>query len=147
MASDGSRVSKFSFETSWCTPKIEPSARHLPISGWCQALFLLFLPHPNDPSGYILRIECDSAMYHSSATAKERDVYRQKYLESRGGIFERIWSRNWWKNPSAEIERIDHKVKDFMKSEKIREQILVLEYRNIKKQLLVKEVRHYILIY
>ena len=60
------------------------------------------------------------------------------------GTIERIWSRNWWKNPSAEIERIDQKVKDIMKSEKIREQILVLEQRNIKKQLLVKEVRHYI---
>ena len=43
------------------------------------------------------------------------------------GTIERIWSRNWWKNPSAEIERIDQKVKDIMKSEKIREQILVLE--------------------
>ena len=74
-----------------------------------------------------MRIECDSAMYHSSATAKERDVYRQKHLESRGWTIERIWSRNRWKNPSAEIERIDQKVKDIMKSEKIREQILVLK--------------------
>ena len=85
----------------------------------------LAITHPNDASRYILGIECDGAMYHSSANAKERDVYRQKYLESRGWTIERIWSRNWWKNPSAEIERIDQKVKDIMKSEKIREQILV----------------------
>ena len=85
----------------------------------------LAITHPNDTSRYILGIECDGAMYHSSANAKERDVYRQKYLESRGWTIERIWSRNWWKNPSAEIERIDQKVKDIMKSEKIREQILV----------------------
>ena len=85
----------------------------------------LAITHPNDASRYILGIECDGAMYHSSANAKERDVYRQKYLESRGWTIERIWSRNWWKNPSAEIERIDQKVKDIMKSEKVREQILV----------------------
>ena len=85
----------------------------------------LAITHPNDSSRYILGIECDGAMYHSSANAKESDVYRQKFLESRGWTIERIWSRNWWKNPSAEIERIDQKVKDIMKSEKIREQILV----------------------
>ncbi|WP_301246351.1 AAA domain-containing protein [Paenibacillus vandeheii] len=56
--------------------------------------------HPNDSSRYILGIECDGAMYHSSPSARERDVYRQRYLESRGWIIERIWSRNWWKNPA-----------------------------------------------
>ncbi|MFP3436056.1 hypothetical protein SB781_40525, partial [Paraburkholderia sp. SIMBA_061] len=37
--------------------------------------------HPNDSSRYILGIECDGAMYHSSPSARERDVYRQRYLE------------------------------------------------------------------
>lgn len=32
--------------------------------------------HPHDSSRYILGIECDGAKYHSSANAKERDVYR-----------------------------------------------------------------------
>ena len=83
----------------------------------------LAIVDPNDPSKYILGIECDGAMYHSSANAKERDVYRQRFLESRGWTIERIWSRNWWRNPSAEIERIDQKVKELMKSKDVREKI------------------------
>lgn len=70
---------------------------------------------PNDSSRYILGIECDGAMYHSSPSARERDVYRQKYLESRGWKIERIWSRNWWKNPHKEIERIDGVIKEFVR--------------------------------
>lgn len=84
----------------------------------------LAIVHPHDPSRYILGIECDGAMYHSSANAKERDVYRQRFLENRGWTIERIWSRNWWKNPSAEIERIDQRVKELLKSGEVRERIL-----------------------
>lgn len=77
--------------------------------------------HPIDSSRYILGIECDGAMYHISANAMERDVYRQRFLESRGWTIERIWSRNWWRNASAEIERIDQKVKELLKSDMVRE--------------------------
>lgn len=83
----------------------------------------LAILHPHDSSRYILGIECDGAMYHSSANAKERDVYRQRFLESRGWTIERIWSRNWWKNASAEVERIDQKVKELMRSEEVREKV------------------------
>lgn len=76
--------------------------------------------HPNDHSRYILGIECDGAMYHSSPSARERDVYRQRYLESRGWTIERIWSRNWWKDPITEIERIDRRIKELVRKEEIR---------------------------
>jgi len=39
-------------------------------------------------------------MYHSSPSGRERDVSRQRYLESRGWIIEMIWSSNFsliWK--------------------------------------------------
>ena len=55
---------------------------------------------------YVLGIECDGKLYHSSATARERDYHRQKYLESRGWIIHRIWSTNWWADRSREIEKI-----------------------------------------
>ncbi|GAE95261.1 DNA helicase related protein [Gracilibacillus boraciitolerans JCM 21714] len=67
---------------------------------------------PNDPSKYVLGIECDGAMYHSSPAARERDIYRQRFLESKGWKIERVWSRNWWKDPFGEIERIDRVVKE-----------------------------------
>ncbi|MGE8021522.1 AAA domain-containing protein [Peribacillus frigoritolerans] len=82
--------------------------------------------HPNDRSRYILGVECDGAMYHSSPSARERDVYRQRYLESRGWKIERIWSRNWWRNPVNEIERIDRRIKELVRDEEVRE---VLEVR------------------
>ncbi|MGP4072881.1 DUF559 domain-containing protein [Piscibacillus sp. B03] len=66
---------------------------------------------PNDPSKYVLGIECDGAMYHSAPSARERDIYRQRYLESKGWTIERIWSRNWWNDPNSEIERIDQTIK------------------------------------
>jgi very-short-patch-repair endonuclease len=81
--------------------------------------------HPNDSSRYILGVECDGAMYHSSQNAKERDVYRQKFLESRGWTIERIWSRNWWKSPGSEIERIHERVKELLKSEEVRGKVAV----------------------
>ncbi len=83
----------------------------------------LAIVDPNDPSKYLLGIECDGAMYHSSPSAKERDVYRQKFLEDRGWKIERIWSRNWWKNRSGEIERIEHVIKELIKKQKVAELI------------------------
>lgn len=55
---------------------------------------------------YILGIECDGKLYHSSATARERDYHRQRYLESRGWRIHRIWSTNWWSNKDNEIRKI-----------------------------------------
>ena len=55
---------------------------------------------------YILGIECDGKLYHSSKSARERDYHRKKYLESRGWRIHRIWSTNWWKNPKQEINKI-----------------------------------------
>ncbi|MFC4025584.1 AAA domain-containing protein [Oceanobacillus longus] len=81
--------------------------------------------HPSDNSRYILGIECDGAMYHSSPSARERDVYRQRYLESRGWIIERIWSRNWWKNPVNEIERIDQRIKELVRKEEVQDGLKV----------------------
>ena len=83
----------------------------------------LAVVHPNNPQKYILGIECDGAMYHSSASAKERDVYRQRFLESKGWKITRIWSRNWWKNSTAEIERIDQMIKQIIKEENLKKQL------------------------
>lgn len=59
-------------------------------------------------SKYILGIECDGALYHSSKSARERDIHRQKFLESRGWKIVRIWSKDWWSNPEKEIEKIEN---------------------------------------
>ncbi|WP_345775209.1 DUF559 domain-containing protein [Mycoplasma sp. ATU-Cv-703] len=60
----------------------------------------------HDQTKYILGIECDGKFYHSSQTARERDIHKQAYLESRGWKIHRIWSPNWWRNKNAEIQKI-----------------------------------------
>ncbi|PTM59855.1 AAA domain-containing protein [Desmospora activa] len=77
----------------------------------------LAIVHPQDPERYLLGIECDGAMYHSSSDARERDVYRQEFLEAKGWTITRIWSRNWWRNPAREMERIDHTIKRMLQQE------------------------------
>ncbi|MCM3409550.1 AAA domain-containing protein [Metabacillus litoralis] len=85
----------------------------------------LAVVHPNQPEKYIIGIECDGAMYHSAPSAKERDVYRQRFLETKGWKITRIWSRNWWKNSSAEIEKIDQLVKKLVKEESLKKEVMV----------------------
>ncbi|MEH7504057.1 hypothetical protein V7152_18915 [Neobacillus drentensis] len=77
-----------------------------------------------NPNGVSMKISNSLRFDPNSANAKERDVYRQRFLESRGWTIERIWSRNWWKNSSTEIERIDQKVKELSKSEVLREKVV-----------------------
>lgn len=62
--------------------------------------------YDRNSSQYILGIECDGAAYHSSKFARERDIHRQRYLESRGWRIMRIWSKDWWENPDKEIKKI-----------------------------------------
>jgi hypothetical protein len=45
----------------------------------------LAVVHPDDPSRYILAIECDGATFYSAKSTRERDVMRQEFLESTGG--------------------------------------------------------------
>jgi very-short-patch-repair endonuclease len=55
---------------------------------------------------YVLGIECDGKLYAVTASARERDYHRQKYLESRGWKIKRIWSMDWWRDPEREIYKI-----------------------------------------
>jgi very-short-patch-repair endonuclease len=49
-----------------------------------------------DPNRYILGIECDGATYHSSRTARDRDLLRQEVLQRRGWRIHRVWSTEWF---------------------------------------------------
>ena len=55
---------------------------------------------------YLLGIECDYSAYKSSDSILERDVYRNKFLESRGWKIMRVWSRDWWLNKTKVINNI-----------------------------------------
>lgn len=55
---------------------------------------------------YILGIEFDTKLFEAGYRSRERDYFRQKYMESRGWNIYRVWSMNWWKAKDLEIERI-----------------------------------------
>lgn len=68
--------------------------------------------HPNDNNRYVLGIECDGATFHSARSVRERDVMRQQFLEGNGWKIERVWSRNWWRNPDKEIDKLESTIKN-----------------------------------
>ncbi len=55
---------------------------------------------------YLLGIMIDKDAFASSASPLERDVYKPKFLESRGWRIMRIWSRDWWLYPHKVIKAI-----------------------------------------
>ncbi|MDQ6892321.1 MAG: DUF3320 domain-containing protein [Acidobacteriota bacterium] len=55
---------------------------------------------------FICGIECDGVAYHSSETARDRDRLRQQVLEGRGWKLLRVWSTDWFKDRSGQIERM-----------------------------------------
>jgi very-short-patch-repair endonuclease len=55
---------------------------------------------------YQLGIECEGRNYFLGRSAKEREVYRPALLEQRGWTLHRVWLRNYFLDPDAEIERI-----------------------------------------
>ncbi len=59
---------------------------------------------PKNPGNFLLGIECDGATYHSQRSARDRDILRQKVLESLNWEIHRIWSTDWFKNSNNEIK-------------------------------------------
>jgi superfamily I DNA and/or RNA helicase/very-short-patch-repair endonuclease/KaiC/GvpD/RAD55 family RecA-like ATPase len=62
-----------------------------------------------------IAIECDGAKYHSSREAYLYDRHRQKILEDHGFVFHRIWSTNWWDNPSRETKKLIYFIEKIIK--------------------------------
>ena len=61
---------------------------------------------PVESCGYLAGIECDGATYHSSLSARDNDIVRQKILESYGWNIYRIWSTNWFKDSNKELQKL-----------------------------------------
>jgi very-short-patch-repair endonuclease len=66
----------------------------------------LAVRHPDTPGTFLLGIECDGASYHSSKSARDRDILRQKVLEGLGWIIYRIWSTDWFRDPAGQTRKL-----------------------------------------
>lgn len=60
---------------------------------------------------FLVGIEFDDVAYRSSSNVLERDVFRSAFMQSRGWTMLRVWSRDFWLNPTKVIERIDKEAK------------------------------------
>jgi hypothetical protein len=67
--------------------------------------------HPGWPYGYIMGVECDGATYHSAPSVRERDQLRQEILENLGWRLYRIWSTDWFSDPTGETEKLKIAIK------------------------------------
>ncbi|MCI0628190.1 MAG: DUF3320 domain-containing protein [Acidobacteria bacterium] len=66
----------------------------------------LAIHDPRDRTRYILGIECDGATYHSSRTARDRDLLRQQILRDKGWRLHRVWSTDWFRDKEKALEAI-----------------------------------------
>ena len=74
--------------------------------------------NPDLPGSYLVGVECDGAMYHSSAYARERDKIRQKVLEGLGWTLLRVWSTDWWNNPGKSLESLHEELESRLESDR-----------------------------
>lgn len=75
----------------------------------------LAVKDPERPGRYILAVECDGATYHSARSARDRDRLRQGVLETLGWRFHRIWSTDWFRNPTRELEKTVAAIEEALK--------------------------------
>ena len=62
--------------------------------------------HPQAPGVFLLGVECDGAMYHSSKTARDRDRLRHEVLEGLGWTIHHIWGTSWFRHREDEAFKL-----------------------------------------
>ena len=62
--------------------------------------------HADCPIGFIAGVECDGASFHRGLTVRDRDRIRQSVLEGLGWKIYRIWSTDWFADPTRELSRL-----------------------------------------
>lgn len=70
--------------------------------------------HPDAPGTFLAGIECDGATYHRSATARDRDKLRESVLCGLGWEIVRVWSTDWWVDPTTTLEILHQRLEDLL---------------------------------
>ena len=61
---------------------------------------------PDNADRYLLGIDVDGESYRASRSARDRDRTRQAVLGSQGWAMHRIWSLEWFKRPTEELNNV-----------------------------------------
>ena len=76
-----------------------------------------------NPNKFILGIEADGAAYHSSPSAVENDMLRQKILEDKGWKIYRIWSTDWWEDYMSELDKLVSHIRGLDDMEQVEDRV------------------------
>ena len=95
---------------------------------------------PGNRGRYLMGIECDGATYHSAKSVRDRDRLRQTILERLGWRIRRIWSTDWFRNPSAELQPIIREL-HALKTERVEDCQLEVEPEADKADEIIEEVK------
>lgn len=68
--------------------------------------------HPQHKGTFLLGVECDGAMYHSSRTARDRDRLRHEILEGLGWTIHHIWGTSWYRHRETEMKKLRQKIEE-----------------------------------
>ena len=71
----------------------------------------LAIRDPRNENRYLLGIECDGATYHSSRTARDRDLLREEVLQNMGWRLYRVWSTDWFWNYDQAVSDLMNAIK------------------------------------
>ena len=55
---------------------------------------------------YLVGVELDKDAFAACDSVLERDVYKPRFLESRGWTIVRVWCRDWWLSPTRVVKNI-----------------------------------------
>jgi very-short-patch-repair endonuclease len=77
--------------------------------------------HPDDADRMLLAIEADGTSYRQSGSVRDRDRLRGEHLQRLGWRFHRIWSTNWFRDPDAEITKLQQAYEDAAQDAKLAE--------------------------
>ena len=80
--------------------------------------------NPFNEGEFILGIECDGAAYHSANSIRDRDILRQRILESKGWKIHRIWSTEWFKNKEKELNNLLKHIESIIESERVKVEVV-----------------------
>lgn len=59
-----------------------------------------------EPGVYALGVECDGPGYRTARTARDRDRLRHQVMRTLGWRLVRVWSREWWHDPSSQVRKV-----------------------------------------
>ena len=89
--------------------------------------------HPLKEGEFILGVECDGATYHSAKSIRDRDLLRQKILESKGWRIYRIWSTDWFKNKTKEVDSLLRTLAMLVDSDRVKMEPVEADIRKLGK--------------